>query len=602
MAFEAPEGNQTIMVDKDGKLTNPKTIKGGIESNVLLGEGYTIQKGWYYNWIDKSNLGTWDNVVAGTSRVDFYLTSEQTLTPAEAKPAVDTSFASGWAVNDIISIVDNDICVDSAKITAISGNKITVALIGDAEKSETEQDSYWLWYSLNNNTNGWRPLGDSEPTKNDYSLYVTAKPNVGGAEISGNILNIGDNTANGACSATIIGSGNYSKKNNTLTVGKRLINNNNYSVVVGEYNKDSDVRYRPFTVGCGDGENNRVNALEVDRVISTEGKSVGGKITSYIGNFVKKLLVAGVDVYESLASKLTKENNLSDVANKATARTNLEVYSKSETDTKLEAKQNALSFGYGNRLVRTVDNKTVESANTIKVQNKLMEIHTDDTAVSKTYTKYSPTAVQVFTEVDSAAKEMATMDKDGFKAKSRITSSGATLGATYQYYAARLNNVGTGEYVQTTAGGIAFGKTGEPINPLSIVSNISSALGITHGVRIRNSDGAGAYVTLSGEFGYCVTNVGTTQPLYYFDAGGRIFSKDIITESGFSASQTQNEPYHGAHPCVVLPDAHGGTFNVWKGTQAEYDALAKRYNSYIYFVVQTDNSVKMYQGTDTLGS
>lgn len=301
MAFTPPtDYNSSVMVDKNDVVVAPSKILGqtkfesirfdenitsDITGNVNIGNG-VLQKGWYYNYIDTTNLGTWADVLAGTSRCDFYITHEQVLDPVPTTPSIDPSIISGWEVGDVISLVDNNHGINCASITNITNNKITISLNSSANQ---------IWSVLN--TYGWRPLS-GVPTNNDYSLYVIAKPTVGYSTIVGNVINLGNNTISSNTSI-VAGNGNTSTPDNTLTCGRGLISSALYGSVVGQWNVDVGVSGGKFVVGVGTSDSNRKNGLVVNSngtVLNGEMKSDSASISGAVsvGSLSSSGLVSGL--------------------------------------------------------------------------------------------------------------------------------------------------------------------------------------------------------------------------------------------------------------------------------------------------------------------
>lgn len=233
--------SQAITIGDDFVLNSSK-------NNILTQGPVTYQKGWYYNFIDKSGIGTSSNWSNKESVLVVYLTDKQVSSPASSG-VVNSGFKSGFAVDDIVTIVDDNHMVDEFTITAIDGNKITVR--GGSTSLAYEK--------ITTAENGWCSVDSI--TNNDYSLYCTSKPSIGNSiVISGSIASRKSTIA--SSNSFTWGKENVSKADYSISLGDHIINNTYNGVIVGAYNSantDND----PFIVACGTSDSNRHNALAV---------------------------------------------------------------------------------------------------------------------------------------------------------------------------------------------------------------------------------------------------------------------------------------------------------------------------------------------------
>lgn len=242
MAFNPPDGNQTIMVDKDSVLQNPQ--------NIFTTSPVVCQKGWHYNFIDKSGLGSESTWTSKNSILVLYLSESFVLEPATGG-VENPDFVSGFEVGDVVSFVDDNHMVDDFTITAISGNKITI-------KGGSTGDAYT---KINEAAGGWVSLKRGQVLNNDYSLYCTAKPLVGNSiMLSGTIAN-GTNIVLSS-ESFVWGRGNTVKSDKSFTAGDGLLNETYNGFIAGRFNApnpDND----PFIIGMGTSNTDRQNALSV---------------------------------------------------------------------------------------------------------------------------------------------------------------------------------------------------------------------------------------------------------------------------------------------------------------------------------------------------
>ena len=233
--------SQAITIGDDFVLNSSK-------NNIFTQGPVTYQKGWYYNFIDKSGIGTSSNWSNKESVLVVYLTDKQVSSPASSG-VVNSGFKSGFAVGDIVTIVDDNHMVDEFTITAIDGNKITIR--GGSTPLAYEK--------ITTAENGWCSVDSI--TNNDYSLYCTSKPSIGNSiVISGSIAS--RKTTISSSNSFTWGKENVSKADYSISLGDHIINNTYNGVIVGAYNSDN-TNNDPFIVACGTSDSNRHNALAV---------------------------------------------------------------------------------------------------------------------------------------------------------------------------------------------------------------------------------------------------------------------------------------------------------------------------------------------------
>ena len=242
MAFNPPDGNQTIMVDKDSVLQNPQ--------NIFTTSPVVCQKGWHYNFIDKSGLGSESTWTSKNSILVLYLSESFVLEPATGG-VENPDFVSGFEVGDVVSFVDDNHMVDDFTITAISGNKITI-------KGGSTGDAYT---KINEAAGGWVSLKRGQVLNNDYSLYCTAKPLVGNSIMLSGVITNGTNIVLGS-ESFVWGRENTVKSDKSFTAGDGLLNETYNGFIAGRFNApnpDND----PFIIGMGTSNTDRQNALSV---------------------------------------------------------------------------------------------------------------------------------------------------------------------------------------------------------------------------------------------------------------------------------------------------------------------------------------------------
>lgn len=233
--------SQAITIGDDFVLNSSK-------NNIFTQGPITYQKGWHYNFIDKSDIGTSSNWSDKQSVLVVYLTDKQVSSPASSG-VVNSGFKSGFAVNDVVTLVDDNHMVDEFTITSIDGNKITIR----------GGNTPLAYEKITAAENGWCSVDSI--TNNDYSLYCTSKPSIGNSIVIGGSIASRRSTIHSSNSFTW-GKENVSKADYSISLGDHIINDTYNGVIVGAFNSantDND----PFIIACGTSDSNRHNALAV---------------------------------------------------------------------------------------------------------------------------------------------------------------------------------------------------------------------------------------------------------------------------------------------------------------------------------------------------
>lgn len=233
--------SQAITIGDDFVLNSSK-------NNIFTQGPVTYQKGWYYNFIDKSGIGTSSNWSNTESVLVVYLTDKQVSSPASSG-VVNSGFKSGFAVNDVVTLVDDNHMVDDFTITAIDGNKITI-------RGGSTQLAY---DKITGAENGWCSVDSI--TNNDYSLYCTSKPSIGNSIVISGSIASRKSTIHSSNSFTW-GKENVSKADYSISLGDHIINDTYNGVIVGAFNS-ANTYNDPFIIACGTSDSNRHNALAV---------------------------------------------------------------------------------------------------------------------------------------------------------------------------------------------------------------------------------------------------------------------------------------------------------------------------------------------------
>ena len=330
MAFNPPDGNQTIMVDKDSVLQNPQ--------NIFTTSPVVCQKGWHYNFIDKSGLGSESTWTSKNSILVLYLSESFVLEPATGG-VENPDFVSGFEVGDVVSFVDDNHMVDDFTITAISGNKITI-------KGGSTGDAYT---KINEAAGGWVSLKRGQVLNNDYSLCCTAKPLVGNSiMLSGTIAN-GTNIVLGS-ESFVWGRENTVKSDKSFTAGDGLLNETYNGFIVGRFNA-SNPDNDPFIIGMGTSNTDRQNALSVGGYATTESYL---KTTKENFRFNKPIKVDG-----TTASRVVATDTNNKLSTTSTTTTELGYLSGAKSNLQTQI----------NNLSTTAQNKAEKDASNLSSDN-----------------------------------------------------------------------------------------------------------------------------------------------------------------------------------------------------------------------------------------
>lgn len=381
MAFNPPDGNQTIMVDKDSVLQNPQ--------NIFTTSPVVSQKGWHYNFIDKSGLGSESTWNSKNSVLILYLSDVFVLSPASSG-VENTDFVSGFAVGDVVSFVDDNHLVDAFTITAISGNKITI------KGGETGN----AYAKINEADGGWVSLKRGQVLNNDYSLYCTAKPTVGNAiMLSGTIAN-GTNIVLGS-EALVWGRGNTVKSDKSFTAGDGLLNETYNGFIAGRFNApntDND----PFIIGCGTSNTDRQNALAVGGFGTTDSYL---KTTKENFRFNKPIKIDGTTASSVVATD--SNNKLS-----TTSTTTTELGYLSGVKSNIQVQINNLSTSAGNKAEKDASNLSADNITSWKEKLDIDALEAEiDAKATKATTLNGYGITDAYTKTQVDAKVNAKADK-----------------------------------------------------------------------------------------------------------------------------------------------------------------------------------------------
>lgn len=381
MAFNPPDGNQTIMVDKDSVLQNPQ--------NIFTTSPVVCQKGWHYNYIDKSGIGsssTWDSK---NSVLVIYL-SESFVLESATGGVENPDFVSGFAVGDTVSFVDDNHMVDAFEITAISGNKITI-------KGGDSSDAY---EKINEAANGWVSLKRGQVLNNDYSLYCTAKPTVGNSIMLSGTISNGTNLVLGS-EAFVWGRSNTVKSDKSFTFGDGLLNDTYNCFVAGRFNApnpDND----PFIIGMGTSDANRQNGLAVGGYGTTESYL---KTTKYNFRFNKPVKIDGTTSSRVVATDAN--NKLS-----TTSTTTTELGYLSGAKSNLQTQINNLTTSTGSKAEKDASNLSADNVTSWKEKLDIDTLEAEiDTKATKATTLNGYGITDAYTKAQVDAKVDAKQDK-----------------------------------------------------------------------------------------------------------------------------------------------------------------------------------------------
>lgn len=385
MAFNPPDGNQTIMVDKDSVLQNPQ--------NIFTTSPVVCQKGWHYNYIDKSGIGSASTWASKNSVLVLYL-SESFVLESATGGVENPDFVSGFAVGDTVSFVDDNHMVDAFEITAISGNKITI-------KGGAESDAY---EKINEASNGWVDLKRGQVLNNDYSLYCTAKPTVGNSIMLSGTISNGTNLVLGS-EAFVWGRSNTVKSDKSFTFGDGLLNDTYNCFVAGRFNApnpDND----PFIIGMGTSDANRQNGLAVGGYGTTESYL---KTTKDNFRFNKPVKIDGTTSSRVVATD--SNNKLS-----TTSTTTTELGYLSGAKSNLQTQINNLTTSTGSKAEKDASNLSADNVTSWKEKLDIDTLEAEiDTKATKatTLNGYGITDAYTKTEVDTKLNDYETKEDFG---------------------------------------------------------------------------------------------------------------------------------------------------------------------------------------------
>lgn len=381
MAFNPPDGNQTIMVDKDSVLQNPQ--------NIFTTSPVVCQKGWHYNYIDKSGIGSASTWASKNSVLVLYL-SESFVLESATGGVENPDFVSGFAVGDTVSFVDDNHMVDAFEITAISGNKITI-------KGGDSSDAY---EKINEAANGWVSLKRGQVLNNDYSLYCTAKPTVGNSIMLSGTISNGTNLVLGS-EAFVWGRSNIVKSDKSFTAGDGLLNDTYNCFVAGRFNApnpDND----PFIIGMGTSDANRQNGLAVGGYGTTESYL---KTTKDNFRFNKPVKIDGTTSSRVVATDAN--NKLS-----TTSTTTTELGYLSGAKSNLQTQINNLTTSTGSKAEKDASNLSADNVTSWKEKLDIDTLEAEiDTKATKATTLNGYGITDAYTKAQVDAKVDAKQDK-----------------------------------------------------------------------------------------------------------------------------------------------------------------------------------------------
>lgn len=417
MAFNPPDGNQTIMVDKDSVLQNPQ--------NIFTTSPVVCQKGWHYNYIDKSGIGSASTWASKNSVLVLYL-SESFVLESATGGVENPDFVSGFAVGDTVSFVDDNHMVDAFEITAISGNKITI-------KGGASSDAY---EKINEAANGWVSLKRGQVLNNDYSLYCTAKPTVGNSIMLSGTISNGTNLVLGS-EAFVWGRSNVVKSDKSFTAGDGLLNDTYNCFVAGRFNApnpDND----PFIIGMGTSDANRQNGLAVGGYGTTESYL---KTTKDNFRFNKPVKIDGTTSSRVVATDAN--NKLS-----TTSTTTTELGYLSGAKSNLQTQINNLTTSTGSKAEKDASNLSADNVTSWKEKLDIDALEAEiDTKATKSTTLngYGITDAYTKTEVDTKLNGYETKeDFDGFTSMVEATyqpKTDSTLTTTSKTIVGGINEI-----------------------------------------------------------------------------------------------------------------------------------------------------------------
>lgn len=393
MAFNPPDGNQTIMVDKDSVLQNPQ--------NIFTTSPVICQNGWHYNFIDKSGIGSSSTWASKNSVLVLYL-SESFVLESATGGVENPDFVSGFAVGDTVSFVDDNHMVDAFEITAISGNKITIK----------GGDSSEAYEKINEATNGWVDLKRGQVLNNDYSIYCTAKPTVGNSIMLSGTISNGTNVVLGS-EAFVWGRGNAVKSDKSFTAGDGLLNETYNAFIAGRFNApnpDND----PFIIGMGTSDTDRQNGLAIGGYATAESYL---KTTKDNFRFNKPVKIDGTTSSRVVATDAN--NKLS-----TTSTTTTELGYLSGAKSNLQTQINNLSTDVGNKAEKDASNI---SAGNITSWKEKLDIDTLETEIDTKATKATTLSGYGITDAYTKTQVDAKVDAKQDKTDNALTTTDKTI-------------------------------------------------------------------------------------------------------------------------------------------------------------------------------
>lgn len=381
MAFNPPDGNQTIMVDKDSVLQNPQ--------NIFTTSPVVCQKGWHYNYIDKSGIGSASTWASKNSVLVLYL-SESFVLESATGGVENPDFVSGFAVGDTVSFVDDNHMVDAFEITAISGNKITI-------KGGNSSEAY---EKINEAANGWVDLKRGQVLNNDYSIYCTAKPTVGNSIMLSGTISNGTNVVLGS-EAFVWGRDNAVKSDKSFTAGDGLLNETYNAFIAGRFNApnpDND----PFIIGIGTSDTDRQNGLAIGGCATTESYL---KTTKDNFRFNKPVKIDGTTSSRVVATDAN--NKLS-----TTSTTTTELGYLSGAKSNLQTQINNLTTSTGSKAEKDASNLSADNVTSWKEKLDIDALEAEiDTKATKATTLNGYGITDAYTKTQVDAKVDAKQDK-----------------------------------------------------------------------------------------------------------------------------------------------------------------------------------------------
>lgn len=381
MAFNPPDGNQTIMVDKDSVLQNPQ--------NIFTTSPVVCQKGWHYNYIDKSGIGSASTWASKNSVLVLYL-SESFVLESATGGVENPDFVSGFAVGDTVSFVDDNHMVDAFEITAISGNKITI-------KGGNSSEAY---EKINEAANGWVSLKRGQVLNNDYSIYCTAKPTVGNSIMLSGTISNGTNVVLGS-EAFVWGRGNAVKSDKSFTAGDGLLNETYNAFIAGRFNApnpDND----PFIIGMGTSDTDRQNGLAIGGYDTAESYL---KTTKNNFRFNKPVKIDG-----TTSSRVVVTDSNNKISSSSVTSTQLGYLSG--VTSPIQTQINNLSTSVGNKAEKDASNISAGNITSWKEKLDIDALEAEiDTKATKATTLNGYGITDAYTKTQVDAKVDAKQDK-----------------------------------------------------------------------------------------------------------------------------------------------------------------------------------------------